>query len=151
MLLQILAFIHTLATVAAVGANVTYFVWLRRALDNPDARLFTLQTIRLLERRYVLPAYILVGLTGLGLVDRSGREWSTPWIEVSILLFVVLMAVGGFYGRLFRQQIALAEAGESGQGEYAAINRKNNILAVALTVVVVFLIYLMAFQPTLWG
>ena len=151
MLLQILAFIHTLATVAAVGANVTYFVWLRRALDNPDARLFTLQTIRLLERRYVLPAYILVGLTGLGLVDRSGREWSTPWIEVSILLFVVLMAVGGFYARLFRQQIALAEAGESGQGEYAAINRKNNILAVALTVVVVFLIYLMAFQPTLWG
>ena len=147
--IQILTFVHILASIAAVGANVTYFVWLRRALSNPSARLYTLETIRMLERRYVLPAYILAGISGLGIVDRSGRAWSEPWIEISIVLFIALMVVGGFYARLFRRQIDLV-ANDAPDSEYAALDRKSNILAAVLTVVVVFLIYLMTFQPGLW-
>ena len=151
MMLQVLALLHTLGTIAAVGANVTYFVWLRRALNHPEARLYTLETIRLMERRFVLPSYVVVGITGLGLVDRSGRAWDTPWVVLSIVLFLGVMAVGGFYARLFRRQIALAAEGDPDSEGYRAINQKNMTLAAALTVIVVFLICLMVFQPALWG
>ena len=148
---QVLVIIHILSTITAVGANMTYFVWLRRALNNPEARLYTLETIRMMERRFVLPSYIVVGISGLGLVDRSGRDWDTPWIVLSIALFLAVMAVGGLYARVFRGQIALAAGGDPDPEDYRGINQRSNVLAAALTAVVAFLIYLMVFQPGLWG
>ena len=48
------------------------------ALNNPSGRAYTLKMIRLMEMRYVNPSYVLVGITGLALVDRSGRDFTTP-------------------------------------------------------------------------
>jgi hypothetical protein len=52
---------------------------------------------------------------------------------------------------VFRGQIALAAGGDPDPEDYRVINQRSNVLAAALTAVVAFLIYLMVFQPGLWG
>ena len=110
---QVLLTIHVLAALVAVGATVSYFFWLRRAVLAPESRLFTLETVRLLERRMVIPAYVLVLLTGLGLIDRAGWAWSTPWLELALMFLVVLMGLSGFYARTIKGQVALVSDGST--------------------------------------
>jgi uncharacterized membrane protein len=152
MLLNTLLIIHILAAIAAFGANISYFVWTRMALNNPPMRAYTLKSISLMERRYVNPSYVLVGITGLALVDRSGRDFTTPWILVSIVIFLAVTAIGGaLYAPLLRRQIALAEEGDPDSEEYRRLDRKGNIFGLLIAALVVFLIYMMVFEPKLWG
>ena len=150
---QILLTVHILAALVAVGATVSYFFWLRRAVLFPESRTFTLETIRLLERRMVTPAYVIVLLTGLGLIDRASWGWSTPWLELSILLFIVLMGLVGVHARVIKGQIALAEGESDDSAGYDAAHARGRVLILlaAKVVVVIALVYLMVFKPPLWG
>ena len=121
------------------------------ALNNPSGRAYTLKTIRLMEMRYVNPSYVLVGFTGLALVDRSGRDFTTPWVITSIVVFLVVTAIGGaVYAPLLRRQIMLAEENYPDSAEYRRLDLRGNIIGLAIVALVVFLIYLMVFQPALW-
>ena len=121
------------------------------ALNNPSGRAYTLKTIRLMEVRYVNPSYVLVGITGLALVDRSGRDFTTPWVITSIVVFLVVTAIGGaVYAPLLRRQITLAEENYPDSAEYRRLDLRGNIIGLAIAALVVFLIYLMVFQPALW-
>ncbi len=148
MLREILLFFHVLGAIGAVGINVSYFFWLRRAALVPESRGYTLETVRMLELRLAIPAYVIALLTGLWLVVESGREWSTPWIELSILLWIVVMGIGGFHSRLLKRQIAI---GDSDSDAYAAGHRRSRILMIALTLSALAMLCLMVFKPTLWG
>ena len=121
------------------------------ALNNPSGRAYTLKTIRLMEMRYVNPSYMVVGITGLALVDRSGRDFTTPWIITSIVVFLVVTAIGGaVYAPLLRRQIMLAKENYPDSAEYRRLDLRGNIIGLAIAALVVFLIYLMVFQPALW-
>ena len=148
---QVLLTLHILASLVAVGATVSYFFWLRRAVLAPESRSFTLETIRLLERRMVVPAYVVVLLSGLGLIDRAGWAWSTPWLELSILLFVVLMGLVGVHARVIKGQIALAAEGASDSADYDSAHARGRLLMGLKVVVIIALVYLMVFKPALWG
>ena len=148
---QVLLSLHILAALVAVGATVSYFFWLRRAVLVPESRSFTLETIRLLERRMVVPAYVIVLLTGLGLIDRAGWAWSTPWLELSILFFIVLMGLVGFHARVIKGQIALVADGSADSADYDRAHARGRILLALKVVVVIVLVYLMVFKPALWG
>ncbi len=148
---KILLTLHILSALVAVGATVSYFFWLRRAALVPESRPFTLETIRLLEQRMVTPSYIVALLTGVGLIDRASWGWSTPWLELSILLFVALMGLVGFHARVIKRQIALSEDESADPAEYNAAHNRGRILMVAKVVVIIALVYLMVFKPVLWG
>ena len=148
---QILLTLHILASLVAVGATVSYLFWLRRAVLAPESRSFTLETIRLLERFMVVPAYVIVLLSGLGLIDRAGWAWSTPWLELSILLFVVLMGLVGVQARVIKGQIALAADGSSDSADYDRAHARGRLLLGLKVVVIIALVYLMVFKPGLWG
>ncbi len=148
---QVLLTLHILTALVAVGATVSYFFWLRRAVLVPESRSFTLETIRLLEQRMVTPSYVIVLLTGLGLIDRASWGWSTPWLELSILLFIALMGLVGFHARVIKRQIALSEDGSANSEEYDAAHARGRILMAAKVVVIIALVYLMVFKPALWG
>ena len=152
-IVQILLTIHILTALVAVGSTVSYFFWLRRAVLVPESRAYTLETIRMLEQRMVTPSYVIVLLTGLGLIDRASWGWSTPWLELSILLFIALMGLVGFHARVIKRQIALASEGsaDSDSVEYDAAHSRGRMLMVAKVVVIVALVYLMVFKPPLWG
>lgn len=114
------------------------------ALNNPSGRAYTLKTIRLMEMRYVNPSYVLVGITGLALVDRSGRDFTTPWVITSIVVFLVVTAIGGaVYAPLLRRQITLAEENYPDSAEYRRLDLRGNIIGLAIVALVVF-------QPALW-
>ena len=148
---QVLLSIHVLAALVAVGATISYFFWLRRAVLVPESRSFTLETIRLLERRMVIPAYVIVLLTGLGLIDRAGWAWSTPWIELALMFLVVLMGLSGLYARTIKGQIALAAGGSEGSPDYERLHARARILLALKVVLIVVTVYLMVFKPALWG
>ncbi len=147
MLLNTLVFLHVLSAMVAVGINVSYFFWLRRSVLVQDSRVYTLETIRMLELRIATPAYVLLGLTGIWLVIESGREWSTPWIELSILLLVVILGVSGIHSRIIRRRIEIA----GDEAAYQSDHRKSRILMAAMTLSILAALYLMVFEPTLWG
>ncbi|HAC17771.1 MAG TPA: hypothetical protein DCF78_04240, partial [Dehalococcoidia bacterium] len=108
-------------------------MWTRMALNNPSGRAYTLKTIRLMEMRYVNPSYVLVGITGLALVDRSGRDFTTPWIITSIVVFLVVTAIGGaVYAPLLRRQIMLAEENYPDSAEYRRLDLRGNIIGLAI-------------------
>ena len=148
---QILLSIHILSALVAVGATVSYFFWLRRAVLAPESRSFTLDTIRMMERRMVMPAYVLVLLTGLGLIDRAGWAWSTPWLEMSILFFIMLLGLLGFHARVIKGQIALVADGSADSAEYDRAHARGRILLALKVVVIIAMVYLMVFKPALWG
>ena len=150
-IVQILLTIHILSALVAVGGTVSYFFWLRRAALAPESRKFTLETIRILERFMILPAYMIVLLSGIGLIDRASWGWSTPWLELSILFFVVLMGLVGVHARVIKGQIALSANGDARSAEYEAAHSRGRILLLAKVVVIIALVYLMVFKPTLWG
>jgi uncharacterized membrane protein len=152
MLFEILKTVHVLAAIAAFGANISYFVWFRRAVNNPEARTYTLRTIRLMERAYVNPSYAVAGVTGLWLIQESHWDFTTPWVVVSIVMYLLMMALGiAVYAPLMRRQIRLAEAGGEDSGEYRKVDRLANSIAAVLVVVVVFVVYIMTVSPALWG
>ena len=148
---QVLLSLHILTALVAVGATVSYFFWLRRAVLVPESRSFTLETIRLLERRMVVPAYVIVLLTGLGLIDRAGWAWSTPWIELALMFLVVLMALSGFYARTIKGQIALVADGSVDSAEYDRLHARARLLLALKVVLIIVTVYLMVFKPALWG
>ena len=148
---QILLSIHILSALVAVGATVSYFFWLRRAVLAPESRSFTLDTIRMMERRMVMPAYVLVLLTGLGLIDRAGWAWSTPWLELSLLFFIVLLGLVGFHARVIKGQIALVANGSADSADYDRAHARGRILLALKVIVIIALVYLMVFKPALWG
>ncbi len=148
---QVLLSIHILMALVAVGATVSYFFWLRRAVLAPESRSFTLETIRIMERRMVMPAYVLVLITGLGLIDRAGWAWSTPWLELSLLFFIVLLGLVGFHARVIKGQIALVADGSADSAEYDSAHARGRILLALKVVVIIAMVYLMVFKPALWG
>ena len=145
---QILLTLHILSALVAAGCTISYFFWLRQAQLAPESRTYTLNTIRLLERWMVTPAYVIVFLTGLGLIDRAKWGWSTPWLELSILLLIALMGLVGFHARLIKRQIAI---GADDATAYDSAHTRGRIFMLLKAVVIVALVYLMVFKPPLWG
>jgi uncharacterized membrane protein len=53
------------------------------------------------------------------------------------------------YGPLFREQLALLEAGKRDTPEYAALARRGTAIGIGLVVDVVVIVFLMVTKPTL--
>ena len=86
MLYLILKWLHVLLAIAAIGANITYGVWISRAARNSEVLPFTLRGVRLLVDGIANPAYGLLLVTGVALVFVGGWSFTTPWILISLAL-----------------------------------------------------------------
>lgn len=142
--------LHIAAAVIAVGANVTYAFWIRRAERDPEHLAWTLGTIRRLDRTLATPSYVVVLLTGFLMLGLGWFSLSAAWIQLAIGLYVlvVVVAIVGF-APAFRRQLAAAEA-DPGSAAYRAAARKTAIYTWATIGVVVVISYLMVFKPALW-
>ena len=152
MLYLILKWLHVLLAITAVGANITYGIWLARGARNPEHLAFTVRGIKILDDRIANPAFILLLITGLAMTFAGGIPLSTPWISASITLYVVLVVVGLFgYSPTLRRQVAMAEAGEGGTESYTALARRGLAFGVALAILALTITFLMVVKPPLWG
>ena len=140
-------FIHILAAIVAVGSNITYGVWSVRARGNPSNVGFALKGIKFLDDRIANPAYGVVLLTGV-LMAIFGFGFFHLWIIVSLVLFIVLIALGvGVYSPLLRDQIRLADAGDTTSTDFERLSRRSAIIGPAIGLIVAVILVMMVFKP----
>jgi uncharacterized membrane protein len=145
---QLLVFIHVLCAVIAVGANVTYAVWLTRGKLQRDQLLFALRGIKFIDGRIANPAYGLLLITGIAQVLISGRTFHQTWLEWAILLWVVLAALAyGLYSPGLRKQIKLLETGAPNDPAFVALDKRQTLVGVVLLLIAIAILALMVFRP----
>lgn len=145
----ILKYIHILAAIVAVGANITYGVWSVRGRRDVAHLAYTIRGIRFLDNRIANPAYGVVFLTGLLMIVVGGLGIKL-WISVAVVLFVAIAVVGFvFFTPLVRRQLALLDAGDTTSPEFERLSRRNAIIGPVLGVLVLAILAMMVFQPSL--
>lgn len=146
-LVLLLKFVHVLAAITAVGANLTYAFWLRRAGRDRDRLVWTLETIHRLDTRIVNPAYGVLLVTGVLMVAGGLYSFQTGWLATAIVLYVATALIGiAVYAPVIRRQAAEA-ARDPASAAYAAIERRSNLLGAVTLVLVLAIVFLMVAKP----
>jgi uncharacterized membrane protein len=152
MLYSLLKWLHVLAAITALGANVTYTIWIARASRHQEALPFTLRGIKLIDDRLANPAFGLLLVTGLLMVFTAQLSLTTPWLLTALVLYGVVLLTGVLgYTPTLRRQIQLLESEGFGSPNYQALARRGTILGVVLVTLVVVIVFLMVVKPGLWA
>jgi uncharacterized membrane protein len=144
-----LKLIHILSVIAALGSNVTYAFWLRRAGLDRDRLVDTIQGVRQLDRRLANPAYIVAFVTGALMVatGSAGVSFETGWIAAAIVLYVAVAIIGiAVYAPTVRRQLAEAEDDPTSPA-YASVATRSTILGLLTVAIVVVIVWLMVTKP----
>ena len=147
-----LKFLHVLLAIVAVGANVTYGVWIARATRYPRLLPFVLRGIKTLDDRIANPAYGLLLITGLGMLHLGDHTWTTPWLLTSLVLYGVIVVLALFgYTPTLRRQIEMLDSRGFESLEYRALAGRAQLIGMVLAVLVVVIVFLMVVKPVLWS
>lgn len=139
---------HILLAVVAVGANITYGVWLARASRAPQHQGWALAGVKFLDDRIANPSYLGLGVLGVIMVLTGPWEFEMLWIAVSIALYLALAVVAiGFYSPTLSRQIRAYETDGPGSPEFAALGRRGRLLGVLVALIVVAIVVLMVLKP----
>lgn len=145
----ILKVVHILGAIVALGANLTYPFWLRRAGTDRDRVLDALDGIRRLDSRVANPAYIVVFVVGIFLVITGNYSFGTFWISAAIVLFIIVAILGAVaYAPALKRQETEARA-DIASPAYAAATQRQNVIGALVTVLVIAIVVLMVAKPTL--
>ncbi len=148
----ILKWIHVLSAITAVGANITYGIWIRRAETEPRTLPFVLRNISWIDRRIANPCYALLLVTGLIMVFTIPIPLTTPWLLTALVLYFAAALLGVFaYAPITRRQLALAEGPGFEAPEYKAVAARSTLFGVIVTIDVILIVFLMVVKPPLWG
>jgi uncharacterized membrane protein len=148
-LYQLIKYVHVAAAITAVGFNLSYGVWLTRNARAPEHQVHVLRTIKLLDDRIANPAYVLLLLTGLGMLWIGNIPITTAWIVLSLVLYGALVILGlGVFTPALRRQIELAQSGASA-ADAATAARRTTTSGGVLVVVALVIVFLMVTKPSL--
>jgi uncharacterized membrane protein len=152
MLYLLLKWLHVLAAIVALGANLTYGIWMARASRHPEALSFTLRSIKLIDDRVANPAYGFLLVTGLLMVFVVPLPLTTPWLLTGLVLYILVVLVGLLgYTPTLRRQIQFLESEGFQSPTYQAVARRGTMLGAILVFLVIVIVYLMVVKPGLWG
>jgi uncharacterized membrane protein len=148
-LFVLLKLVHVLAAITAVGANLTYPFWLRRAAGNQERVLDTIDAIGKLDARVVNLAYGVAFVTGAAMIVTGAYSFQTFWVAAAIVLFVLVTLLGiVVYAPLIRRLRAAAER-DITSPEYAALDRRQTQLGLLALAIALAIVTLMVTKPTL--
>ena len=151
MMFEILMVIQIVLLFVAAGANGTYAVWLQRGMANRESLPFVLLGIQFIDNRIARPAYVLLLITGIGLY-LTAEESQSAWTLLAVILWLVVLVLGlAGYSPTLRKQIALAGSAGADSSEYKSVAWRGTFIGILAALVVLFIIYLMVFQPALWS
>ena len=155
--LRTILFLHVLLALLLVGGAFAFVIlYLRaRGAESLAELRTTLGNARLIERRMIVPAAVLVGLVGFLLAGRYDAKGifdaaEATWMHIASTLWIILLVAGFFLGRGVDRALAQAEHG--GEGDLATVKARLGSPAVAglmwLNVALgLVILYLMVFQP----
>ena len=149
---SVLKWVHVLMAITALGANITYGLWLSRAARESGHLSFTLRGIKVLDDRIANPAYGLLLITGMVMTYMGKIPLTTPWVLTSLIFYVVLVAIAAVgYTPSLRRQIAALDVGGPESPEYQRFEARSTQLGIVLAVVAVIIVFMMVTKPALWG
>ena len=152
MLYLLLKWLHVLAAIIAVGANVNYGIWMVRASRNPDVLPFVLRSNKLIDDRVANPAYVVLIITGLLMAFAGRFPLTTPWLLTALVLYGLVALVSMFgYTPTLRQQIQILDREGLTSPAYHTLAKRGMILGAVLAVLVSLIVFLMVVKPRLWG
>jgi len=147
----VLKLLHVIAAIAAVGANITYGIWIAAATREGASLPFALRIIKRIDDRLANPAYGLLLVTGAAMVVVGGVSVASSWLLVAFALYVALVLVGVLgYTPALKAQIRLLESRGSQSPEYAGASRRGLTLGAVTGVLVLLILALMVLKPALW-
>jgi uncharacterized membrane protein len=149
MLYTTLKFLHILLAITAIGFNSAYGLIIGRARKAGTAELkFALRTVKVMDDYVANPCYVLLLLTGIGMVHTSGYPWSLKWIHGSMALLVVAFILAiGFYTPTLRKQIAILDSRGANDPEFLRLSKRGAMLGGILGVIVLVIVGLMVYKP----
>lgn len=151
MLYLILKWVHILVAIIALGANLTYPLWLVLAHQKPESLAFTLRTVKVMDDWMANPSYVLSFVTGAGMMFVGRIPWSTPWIVPVLVLYGIVSVLGlAVYSPLLKKQLKLAETAGHEAAEYKSVALRGNILGGTISLMVIVITFLMTVKPQLW-
>jgi uncharacterized membrane protein len=141
--------IHVASAIVAVGANVTYFVWLAAMRGRPQsAQSFALETISKVDARLANPAYAILPITGVIMVLISPLGFTTFWIAVAIGLYVlVAVFAGALFVPALRRQAAIVNTEGADAPGYAEAAQRTKVRGLITMLPVAAILYLMVVKP----
>ena len=143
-----LKLVHISAVIVAVGANVSYLYWLRRAGLDRVRLVDAIHGIRGLDRRVANPAYVVVLLSGLGMAAIGPFTFDQPWIRAALGLYVFIVIFGiGIYAPTMRWQLAEAERDPT-SAAYRTAARRSSLFGVTAIGIVAAILVLMVTKPS---
>ncbi len=150
-LVGLVALIHVgaalLFVAGYVGTNVLTEV-ARRSEDEATLRA-AIGFSGIFDRRLLIPFGSVAAIAGLVLTAVNGYAWTTPWVAVSIVLYLVVMAVGiVIWGR--RGGLVEAALGDGHPDVVRALLREPRYVALsrAENLAVAVIAALMVLRPT---
>lgn len=144
-----LKWLHIVAACVAFGSNVTHIFWLLSAQRDPANRARILSTIKTIDDRLAVPAYVVTILAG-GTMWLWNWPLDASWVIVSVVLTTLLAIMGILYGPVMKKWIRLAETRPWGDQELAAIARSLIFWWAIISLSVLVILYLMVRKPALW-
>lgn len=147
--LSALLLIHIVAAIVAVGSNLTYLFWLRRAGLDGDRLVFVINTVRALDRMVANPAYIVVLVSGLTMLASGEWGFGPFWVTAGLGLYAFVAILGlTTFAPAIRRQAAEAERDPSSPA-YAAAAARSRTLGMITTSIVLVIVTLMVYKPTI--
>ncbi len=152
MLFLLIKWVHVLSAITAVGANITYGIWMARAARQPDVLPFVLRTIKAIDDRLANPLYVLLLVTGLTMAFILPLPLTTPWLLTALSLYAIATLLGMFlFVPIFRRQVQLLESDGFASEGYKAVARQARMLGLVVGLAVLIIIFMMVVKPPLWG
>ncbi len=151
MLFNLLKWIHVLSAISAVGANITYGIWISQASRKPEALPFTLRGIKTIDDKLANRAYGLLFITGLLMAFVVKIPLTTPWLLVALILYLTLGLTGFLgYTPTIKRQIELLDTQGSDSPEFKSVARRGLTLGILLVILAIAIVFLMVVKPRLW-
>lgn len=149
---RVMLLLHLLAVVAAFAPMIIHPLLTAQAkADGPEMQRWAYRYMVRGDRVVHLPALLLVGVFGLGMVfsskpgasDENLFGFDQAWVSLALLLW---LAIGGVVsGMLLPAERRLA----AGEGDAEALERKITVGGQVVTVLFLVVMYLMIWKPGL--
>ena len=138
---------HVLAAIVALGGNVTYAFWLRRAGRDSERLVWVMEGIRRFDRAIANPSYILLLVTGVLMVVTGQWRFDQLWLSLALGLYFLTALLGIFvFAPTIRRQITEARRDPT-SAAYARVAGRSRNLGIATTTIVAMIVVLMVTKP----
>lgn len=149
--------LHILSSVLMVGTGFgsAFYMFFANRSGNVAAQAVVSRLVVRADWWFTTPAVIIQPLSGWALIVLAGWPWHTPWLLLSMALYVVAglcwLPVVGMQIRMARLAANADAQGQPLPDEYRRLASRWEALGYPAFVAMLGVYYLMVNKPTLWG